>query len=121
MLCPCGSKIEYKQCCEPIIDNCKAKSPEQLMRSRFSAYTLQCYHYVFNTYCSSSKKTLSLNDIASSADQTKWLNLRIIKSSEFKFKQNQPLNLKLFILMVIAFIKCLKNPLSFKKINLGNT
>lgn len=39
--CVCGSGKSYKQCCGPCLDNGElAKTPEKLMRSRYSAYAL---------------------------------------------------------------------------------
>ena len=37
--CPCGSGLEYNQCCEAVIKGERAaESPEQVMRARYSAY-----------------------------------------------------------------------------------
>ena len=84
MLCPCGSKHEYIRCCEPLItDHKSAESPEQLMRSRYSAYARKQVEYIYNTYSSSSKKTQSIADIAAWAEETTWINLTILHSSTF--------------------------------------
>ena len=41
MKCPCTSGSDYASCCEPIItQQQQAKTAEQLMRSRYSAYAL---------------------------------------------------------------------------------
>lgn len=41
MKCPCTSGADYAACCEPIItQQRKAKTAEQLMRSRYTAYAL---------------------------------------------------------------------------------
>jgi SEC-C motif-containing protein len=85
MICPCGSKLDYDKCCESIIlKKIKANSPEQLMRSRYSAYALQHSTYIFDTYAKASKINQSLYDIDIWAKETKWLNLTIIASSEFR-------------------------------------
>lgn len=40
-LCPCGSKIPYRDCCQPIHINIRtAKIPEQIIRARFAAMAL---------------------------------------------------------------------------------
>ena len=40
-LCPCQSKNLYEQCCQPFhLSVKKAQSPEELMRSRYSAFVL---------------------------------------------------------------------------------
>lgn len=85
MLCPCGSNAQYKQCCEPLIlKKVNAKSPEQLMRSRYSAYALKHSEYIYETYSNASKNQQSINDIAIWAKETNWLNLRVLNASEFK-------------------------------------
>ncbi|WP_076419125.1 YchJ family protein [Colwellia sp. UCD-KL20] len=85
MLCPCGSNTEYKKCCEPLIlKKINAESPEQLMRSRYSAYALKHSEYIYETYSNASKKLQSLKDIAIWAKQTDWLNLRILNTSEYE-------------------------------------
>ena len=79
--CPCGSKLAFVECCEPIITGMQtAASPEQLMRSRYSAYTKADYGYIYRTYCDSSRVNLSPNSIAESASSTLWLNLDVIES-----------------------------------------
>ena len=48
-LCPCGSKIKYKKCCQPFH---KGKLPDtalELMRSRYVAYALQIPKYIIDT------------------------------------------------------------------------
>lgn len=49
-LCPCGSNDSYEQCCKRFIeDNLHPESPEQLMRSRYTAYTQANIDYIKNT------------------------------------------------------------------------
>jgi len=48
-LCPCGSKIKYKKCCQAFH---KGKLPDtalELMRSRYVAYALQIPKYIIDT------------------------------------------------------------------------
>ena len=47
--CPCGSGRKYKRCCGPLHQGQAAKSPEALMRSRYSAYALGLIEYVIET------------------------------------------------------------------------
>jgi len=79
MKCPCGANVDYALCCELIITgNAPAVTPEQLMRSRYSAYATKNADYIFNTYASSSQPIISQQDILDWANQTTWLNLNII-------------------------------------------
>ena len=85
MLCPCGSERAYSTCCQPIIMAEKpAKNPEQLMRSRYSAYANKQAEYIYLTYAHSSKDEQSLDDIAQWAAHTKWLKLVIHHSSDYQ-------------------------------------
>ncbi|NQZ82567.1 MAG: SEC-C domain-containing protein [Colwellia sp.] len=84
-LCPCGSNIEFSTCCLPIINgDVKASSPEQLMRSRYSAYAKKISRYIFDSYEKISKKEQSLDDICSWANETQWLSLIINHTSSFE-------------------------------------
>tara|TARA_R110000737_G_scaffold317535_1_gene328239 strand:- start:9152 stop:9640 length:489 start_codon:yes stop_codon:yes gene_type:complete len=85
MLCPCGSERAYALCCQAIIiAKTPANSPEQLMRSRYSAYANKQAQYIYLTYAHSSKAEQSLEDIAQWAAQTKWLKLVIHHSSDYQ-------------------------------------
>ncbi|WP_085297106.1 YchJ family protein [Cognaticolwellia mytili] len=85
MLCPCGSEQAFNQCCEKIITgNSNANSPEQLMRSRYSAYATNQAEYIFHTYADISRKTQTIDDIAQWANETKWLKLVIHHASNFQ-------------------------------------
>lgn len=49
--CPCSSGEAYDACCGPLHrGTVLAATPEQLMRSRFSAYALGEIDYVFRTW-----------------------------------------------------------------------
>lgn len=84
ILCPCGSSLSFSQCCQAIIlDEKKAESPEQLMRSRYSAYAVKNAQYLFDTYAKQSQKDQSVSEILQWAEQCQWLNLTIIDTSTF--------------------------------------
>lgn len=62
--CPCGSGRSYTACCQPFHAGERLPdTPEQLMRSRYSAYFLQHTAYVLET-CHPDKRpeNLDLND-----------------------------------------------------------
>ncbi len=48
-LCPCGSSLLYRFCCKPLHAGQKAKTAEQLMRSRYCAYALGIGDYIIKT------------------------------------------------------------------------
>lgn len=96
MQCPCGSMSDFSQCCFLLINrDMLAHSPEQLMRSRYSAYATNSADYIYQTYAKISQAEQSLNDIESWASQTKWLKLTINSASDFvNSEKDLPSNIK---------------------------
>lgn len=77
--CPCGSGLTFGQCCEKFINATKfPESPEQLMRSRYSAYVIQNTDYLFNSWHVTTRpESLDLNN-----NTTQWKKLTIIAAAE---------------------------------------
>lgn len=48
-LCPCGSKIKYKRCCNKFHKGLKPSSALELMKSRYCAYSIGDAKYIINT------------------------------------------------------------------------
>lgn len=73
--CPCGSTKLYSTCCARYLEgNEPAPTSEALMRSRYTAYTLQCEDYLLATWHSSTRPSaLGLAEDT----QTKWLGLEV--------------------------------------------
>ena len=47
--CPCGVGPKYKKCCRPIHLGRPADRPEQLMRSRYTAYAIGLADFIIET------------------------------------------------------------------------
>lgn len=78
--CPCGSNRPYPQCCDIAHKNhADVTTPEQLMRSRYSAHVLGLVDYVVNTYHPSCNAEDQREDIAQSIDSG-WSKLEVIKT-----------------------------------------
>ena len=78
MLCPCCSNIPFSECCKPIIDGkIPAKSPEALMRSRYTAYAIKNADYIYQTYAELPRQQQSVAEIKTWADSTNWIKLEI--------------------------------------------
>lgn len=79
--CPCQSGKEYADCCEPYINlDQVAPTPEALMRSRYTAYSLNKLEYIEQTMRG---KPLEMFDLERAKDhnkETKWLKLEVIDS-----------------------------------------
>jgi SEC-C motif-containing protein len=74
--CPCGSGVDYKKCCRLFHKNKKrAKSPLELMKSRYSAYAKGEVKYIV--------KTTHLSNIQ--YQNPNWINeIKLFCKSEFK-------------------------------------
>jgi SEC-C motif-containing protein len=73
--CPCGSGKPYSSCCGRYLDqNETAATAENLMRSRYTAYTLKREDYLLATWHSSTRPA-SLDLIGQPAQQ--WLGLTV--------------------------------------------
>jgi SEC-C motif-containing protein len=81
--CPCGSGLQYQDCCQPFHLNEKnAPTSEALMRSRYAAFVNHHADYLYETTHVSKRKGNSKEAYLKSAKNTKWLKLEIV-SSEF--------------------------------------
>ena len=49
-VCPCGSRLEYAECCEPFHRGDAAPTAERLMRSRYSAFVRGLAPYLLTTW-----------------------------------------------------------------------
>jgi SEC-C motif domain protein len=79
--CPCGSKLTLDQCCGPFIRGEKMpETPEQLMRSRYAAYTLANINYISKTMCGKAKVNFKARDAEKWARAATWFGLKVIRS-----------------------------------------
>lgn len=89
MNCPCGSHTEFSQCCEPIINQkSTATSTEQLMRSRYSAYVIKDYDYIYNTYANDKKNSELKKEIRDWGNEVTWLKLNILPLTSPQIRPN---------------------------------
>ncbi|MGS2720070.1 YchJ family protein [Paraglaciecola aestuariivivens] len=107
--CFCNSSLLFTQCCQPLIENkAIAQNAEALMRSRFTAYKLQNYQYVLNTYASAQQDKLSLSELQQSAQDTQWLSLEVIKhvsqanTAQVEFKAFYKVDSQIFLMHEIS-------------------
>jgi SEC-C motif-containing protein len=77
--CPCGSGESFKHCCENFINKTAfPENPEQLMRSRYSAYVCKNEDYLLNSWHPSTRpQSLNLQN-----DATQWKKLKIISAKD---------------------------------------
>jgi SEC-C motif-containing protein len=72
--CPCGTDETYDACCGPLLANvAQATSPEQLMRSRYTAFVTGDADHLFRTWHPRTRPDDVRPDPA-----TRWTGLRVL-------------------------------------------
>ena len=87
--CPCGTGLDYQNCCQPYhLKEKIASTAEALMRSRYTAFVVLNGDYLFETTHVSKRKGNSKDAYLKTAKNTMWVKLEIVFSSydivEFK-------------------------------------
>jgi len=78
-MCPCGSGKGYIECCEPLIqDDRKAATAEELLRSRYTAYTKVELEYLYATTHPSQRTHYDSEGTRKWAEKSDWLSLEIL-------------------------------------------
>ncbi len=79
-LCPCGSGLHYSSCCAVYIEGgIPASTPEALMRSRYSAYTLAKIAYIKKTMRGKALSGFHPGEAKRWARRVEWVGLRVLK------------------------------------------
>jgi SEC-C motif-containing protein len=80
--CPCGSGASLNACCKPLIDGtAKAATAEALMRSRYTAYTLQDIDYLASTLDANQLRDFDRDTTETWARDSNWIGLEIVNTS----------------------------------------
>ncbi len=82
MNCYCGSDQAFEACCQPLILGAKqAATPEQLMRSRYTAYALGGYgEYLMRTWVNPEAQGLTAQSL--NTKDLDWQRLQVEGSGE---------------------------------------
>jgi SEC-C motif-containing protein len=56
----------------------EAKNAEELMRSRYTAYAINDYQYILQTYATAQRIKFTVSELANSAQDTQWLFLQVL-------------------------------------------
>jgi SEC-C motif domain protein len=81
MSCPCGSPNDFKECCEPfLLGTALPETAEQLMRSRYTAFTKADLDYIKKTLAPESLKDFDAAATKKWAEEAKWKKLKIIST-----------------------------------------
>jgi SEC-C motif domain protein len=80
-VCPCDSQKNYLSCCEPFITGKQSpETPEALMRSRYSAYTMANIDYIKETMRGNALAGFQELDARRWAKRVNWIKLNVLKS-----------------------------------------
>lgn len=82
--CICGSQKAFHKCCYRFLSGQQwVKTPEQLMRSRYSAYALGGYgEYLLNTWLPDTACAQGLSALQLSEKTTEWIELDVLAKSQ---------------------------------------
>ena len=87
MNCPCCSGKTYENCCEPFhLTKENPETPEQLMRSRYTAFAKVLTDYLVETTHFSTQKLHDAKNIEDWAKSNKWLKLEIVFAKDDKVR-----------------------------------
>ncbi len=89
-ICPCGSEKSYLSCCGQYIEQQQLPdTPEQLMRSRYTAYTMVNIDYISKTMQGSAALHFDPTSAKNRTEQVQWLKLEVLRSYIDSNNQNQ--------------------------------
>ncbi len=104
--CFCGSNEKFSTCCQVFISHktdqetkpdtkqqAFPQTPEQLMRSRFSAYVIGNSQYIYDTYAKSSRASQSVKDISDWSKACVWIALQVHSYSNKVSSNNKNSNI----------------------------
>lgn len=80
--CPCGSKKTYSLCCGKFINGALPATPEELMRSRYTAYAIGNFEYIMRTMKSPAADHFQIEEAHTTAKQHKWVGLTVIQTAQ---------------------------------------
>lgn len=79
-LCPCGSALHYSACCGKYIEgHAIAETPDALMRSRYTAYSMAKIAYIKRTMRGRALNGFHPGEAKRWARRVEWLGLRVLK------------------------------------------
>jgi len=83
MKCPCGTGKEFEKCCQPFIEGDKTPStPEELMRSRYTAFCQQKMEYITKTTDPQALGDYDMKANEEWARNSQFLKLEVLQSSQ---------------------------------------
>lgn len=82
--CPCCSGKNYSTCCQILHNGGSAQNPEQLMRSRYSAFALGISDYLLHTSSTELRANLTQEELAQTCQAYRFISLEILSANDDK-------------------------------------
>ncbi|SLM29797.1 conserved hypothetical protein [Desulfamplus magnetovallimortis] len=87
--CYCNSQKNYDECCLPYLSNTtNPQTPEQLMRSRYSAFCTENIKYLVDTHYPLKREEKEEEILEETIKNTQWLGLKVLKKEKDKKESN---------------------------------
>jgi SEC-C motif-containing protein len=81
--CPCGSDKKYKECCGLVHqDMVYAKTAEDLMRARYTAFVLADGDFLIESFHADTKKPEMKEQLVAWAKSMEWIGLDILRTRQ---------------------------------------
>lgn len=82
-LCLCGSALEAENCCLPIIEGkALAKSPEALMRARYTAHASKQYDFLTSSTHPEFRDEVNPKEIEEWSSMMEWKSLEVLSTKD---------------------------------------
>lgn len=79
-LCPCGSERKLAECCLPLLQGKeRARTAEQLLRSRYTAFVRGDVDYIVHTHHSRTRDQIKREEVEEWSKNSQWLGLKILQ------------------------------------------
>jgi SEC-C motif-containing protein len=79
--CPCCSDQPYSKCCEPLLKGkSKAKTAEDLLRSRYTAFVVGNIDYIMATHHSRTVGEVKRNELEEWSRDASWMGLKLLQA-----------------------------------------
>jgi SEC-C motif-containing protein len=83
MNCPCGSGLKFENCCSRFIEGQHLpETAEELMRARYTAYTMSKIDFIKKTLAVESQKEFDSVATQKWADESEWKGLKILSTEK---------------------------------------
>jgi len=85
------------------------------MRSRFTAYVIEDYPYILQTYTSEQRAKLTVSQLADSAQDTQWLSLQVIahhpqsNTAQVEFKGYYQIGQQYYVIHELSYFVFVEN------------